>query len=382
MSQPPQTRSSRSASFTKSLIFGERASVRFPRRIVPICVSDPTGTAFFVRTSSTPAMKVVATAPMPGNSTPSFPFGAAILAGFFMNLLGLSIGEQQRVEQLRADTVPQTHYSGGSLDQMQTESGNFTPVARGKSRSGTLIRGLGRARHFQGSEFAARYRRRHRGRLLERQAHTFSRNRINASGGISDERHVPYGDSPQRMHQGDRTALAAALPRAADPFGQFRHAGQRPLEVRVLGLSCNHDDANLFARDWCDVGLGTFAPVDFHAVGPGPHTIVAPRGVALCATAVGFQPAPLPDSGPGSIGSQNPARGHNPSGNAHSFSRNPAHRRVPEQSYPGLFCFLRQQFVQEGAPDANSQTFREVRRRAQIALDKLNSAKLLPNASR
>jgi hypothetical protein len=79
-----------------------------------------------------------------------------------------------------------------------------------------------------GSEFAARYRRRHRGRLLERQAHTFSRNRINASGGISDERHVPYGDSPQRMHQGDRTALAAALPGAADPFGQFRHAGQRP----------------------------------------------------------------------------------------------------------------------------------------------------------
>src|SRR6516165_868488 len=130
MSQPPKTRSSSRASFTKSLIFGERASVRFPRRIVPICVSDPTGTAFFVRTSSTPAMKVVATAPMPGNSTPSFPFGAAILAGFFMNLLGLSIGEQQRVQQLRTDTVPQTQYSGGSVEQMQMESGDFTRVAR------------------------------------------------------------------------------------------------------------------------------------------------------------------------------------------------------------------------------------------------------------
>ncbi|HWI16399.1 MAG TPA: inositol-3-phosphate synthase, partial [Vicinamibacterales bacterium] len=28
---------------TNSLIFGERLSVRFPRRIVPICVSDPMG---------------------------------------------------------------------------------------------------------------------------------------------------------------------------------------------------------------------------------------------------------------------------------------------------------------------------------------------------
>src|SRR5215468_11064238 len=124
--------SSSLASLMKSLMRGERPSVRLPRRIVPICVSEPTGCAFFVRTSSTPAIKVVATAPMPGNSTPSFPFGAAILAGFFMNLLGLSIGEQQRVEQLRTDTVPQTHYSGGSVEQMQTESGHFTPVARGK----------------------------------------------------------------------------------------------------------------------------------------------------------------------------------------------------------------------------------------------------------
>ena len=45
MSQPPKTMSLRSASGTKSLIFGARASVRLPRRIVPICVSDPIGGA-------------------------------------------------------------------------------------------------------------------------------------------------------------------------------------------------------------------------------------------------------------------------------------------------------------------------------------------------
>jgi hypothetical protein len=33
-------------------------------------------------------MNVVATAPIPGNSTPSFPLGAAIFVGFSMKFLG------------------------------------------------------------------------------------------------------------------------------------------------------------------------------------------------------------------------------------------------------------------------------------------------------
>ena len=45
MSQPPNTRSSSPASGTKSLIGGERPSVRFPSRTVPICVSEPIGLA-------------------------------------------------------------------------------------------------------------------------------------------------------------------------------------------------------------------------------------------------------------------------------------------------------------------------------------------------
>ena len=68
------------SSGTNSLIAGARPSVRFPRRIVPSCVSDPTGRDFLRRTRSTPAMKVVATAPMPTVSTPSFPFGRAMPA--------------------------------------------------------------------------------------------------------------------------------------------------------------------------------------------------------------------------------------------------------------------------------------------------------------
>jgi hypothetical protein len=184
------------------------------------------------------------------------------------------------------------------------------------------------------------------------------------------------------MHQSNRTALAAALLRAADPFGQFRHASNRPLELGIAGLSCNHDDANLFLRDWRDVGLCTFAPVDFHAVGPGPHAIVAPRGVALCATPGGLQPAPLADAGCASIGSQNPASRHNTPGKAHSLFRDPAYRRVPEQSYSGLFCFLRQQFVQKRPPNANSATFLEIRRCVQAALDELNSAESVSHARR
>src|SRR5579862_174607 len=101
MSQPPKTMSFSSASFTKSLIFGTRDSVRLPSRIVPICVSDPTGTDSPRRTNSTPAITVVLTAPMPGVSTPSFPFGGAILIGLrirsspdLVRLIGAAIRER------------------------------------------------------------------------------------------------------------------------------------------------------------------------------------------------------------------------------------------------------------------------------------------------
>ena len=57
---------------------GARRSVRLPRRIVPIWVSDPIGRPLPRRTVSTPAMKVVATAPSPTSSTPSFPCAGAI----------------------------------------------------------------------------------------------------------------------------------------------------------------------------------------------------------------------------------------------------------------------------------------------------------------
>jgi len=55
------------------LIFGVRPSVRLPRRIVCICDTLPTGVARPVRMFSTPATKVVATAPKPGSRTPSLP---------------------------------------------------------------------------------------------------------------------------------------------------------------------------------------------------------------------------------------------------------------------------------------------------------------------
>src|SRR5271163_4473670 len=87
MSQPPKVRSFNSASGTNFFTSGERPSVRLPRRIVPSCVRDPTGCDFPLRTNSTPAMKVVLTAPMPGMSIPSFPFGGAIFAGFSMQFL-------------------------------------------------------------------------------------------------------------------------------------------------------------------------------------------------------------------------------------------------------------------------------------------------------
>ena len=69
---------------TSSEIRGLRLSVRLPRRTVPIWVRLPIGLLSPVRIASTPATKVVATAPMPGSSTPSFPVAGAISRGLYI----------------------------------------------------------------------------------------------------------------------------------------------------------------------------------------------------------------------------------------------------------------------------------------------------------
>src|SRR5579871_51873 len=84
MSQPVKTRSSRDAMGTKSLMSGVRASVRLPRRMVLICEVEPMGLARPRRIASTPAIRVVATAPMPGIMTPSFPVAGLMLAASWL----------------------------------------------------------------------------------------------------------------------------------------------------------------------------------------------------------------------------------------------------------------------------------------------------------
>src|SRR5436190_1830547 len=72
----------RSASGTKSLTRGVRLSVRLPRRIVPICVTEPMGLPVPRRVCSTPARKVDATAPRPTSRTPSLPVAGSISCGW------------------------------------------------------------------------------------------------------------------------------------------------------------------------------------------------------------------------------------------------------------------------------------------------------------
>src|SRR3569623_1391077 len=81
-SQPPNTMSSSLVRGTNSLISGDLPSVRLPRRMVPICVSEPMGLERPRRMASTPAMNVVATAPIPGSKMPSFPLAGRIPTTF------------------------------------------------------------------------------------------------------------------------------------------------------------------------------------------------------------------------------------------------------------------------------------------------------------
>src|SRR5260370_35200482 len=85
MSQQATSMSDILASGTKSLIAGLRPSVRFPRRTVPNCVREPIGFPSPSLKASSPAMKVVVTAPIPGIKTPSLPSAGAI---WTLSLLG------------------------------------------------------------------------------------------------------------------------------------------------------------------------------------------------------------------------------------------------------------------------------------------------------
>src|ERR1051326_1444858 len=120
-SHAPNTRSSSSASGTKSLMSGERFSVRLPSRIVAICVSEPIGFDKPRRMLSTPAMKVVATAPRPGVRIPSLPVAGrtterapdAALLGLFEEACTYSISFQQRPGHAATTAQPARPFSVG-----------------------------------------------------------------------------------------------------------------------------------------------------------------------------------------------------------------------------------------------------------------------------
>src|ERR1035438_2870653 len=78
MSQQATSISDILASGTKSLMAGLRPPLRLPRRTVPNCVREPIGFPRPSLKASSPAMKVVVTAPMPGIKTPSLPSAGAI----------------------------------------------------------------------------------------------------------------------------------------------------------------------------------------------------------------------------------------------------------------------------------------------------------------
>src|SRR5215470_5766346 len=113
MSHPPKTRSSSPDSGTTSLIFGERPSVRLPRRIVPIWVNEPIGCDKPLRIAKMPAIVVVLTAPRPTSRTPSLPCAGAIFTG--VGTGGNYISHQSSVTSHQSNG--QSHQSNGHSRQ-------------------------------------------------------------------------------------------------------------------------------------------------------------------------------------------------------------------------------------------------------------------------
>ena len=80
MSQPVNTRSFSPASGTKSLIFGERPSVRLPSRMVPIWVSEPMGAGDSLAHGFDACNKCSGDGTHAGNHDPELSFGGCELA--------------------------------------------------------------------------------------------------------------------------------------------------------------------------------------------------------------------------------------------------------------------------------------------------------------
>ena len=99
---------------------GDRCSKRFPSLMVPSWVSEPTGSASPRRTSSTPAMKVVLTAPpIPGMRTPSLPLGRRDLLPLFQ-VLGFQ--DKPSIQFYGIEEIP--------VDQLQIPSISSAPFSR------------------------------------------------------------------------------------------------------------------------------------------------------------------------------------------------------------------------------------------------------------
>src|SRR4029078_1579491 len=99
---------------------GEFASVRLPRRMVPIWVSDPIGLASPLRIGSTPAIVVVLTAPRPTSMIPSFPSAVWMVFGCFT--IGRSYSSREHVDIWNVETGESGNLKGmGIFRRSQTE---------------------------------------------------------------------------------------------------------------------------------------------------------------------------------------------------------------------------------------------------------------------
>src|SRR6266496_5748876 len=132
MSQPPNTTSLRGARGTKSEMRGLRPSVRLPRRTVPIWVRLPMGRERPWRIASTPAMKVVATAPIPGRRTPSLPWAGAMGRAFALVMIEASLRPSATKRQKRESSTPR----GGGQRCDRGSGGRDAPGAGEEGESG------------------------------------------------------------------------------------------------------------------------------------------------------------------------------------------------------------------------------------------------------
>jgi len=118
-----------------------------------------------------------------------------------------------------------------------------------------------------------------RERLLEPQANTLPRDRIDGTGSIADERDPALCDSGDPARCRNTSPFFREMTRISKPRGQIGEMSQSIIHASLL-VAAEQNDTYFQGTHWRDVDLQIRTPVHFHTIGPRRDLVMPAEAVA------------------------------------------------------------------------------------------------------